>query len=84
MPPVLTLQTALNTYGYRIDLSGEHDKQSRNVVRAFQMHFLPWQVSQEFTAETVAVLYALLEKYYPSELEFLISESKPGDDTGGE
>ena len=84
MPPVLTLQTALNTYGYGIELSGEHDKQSRNVVRAFQMHFLPWQVSQEFTAETVAVLYALLEKYYPSELELLLSESEPADDTGGE
>ena len=84
IPPVLTLQTALNTYGYGIELSGEHDKQSRNVVRAFQMHFLPWQVNQEFTAETVAVLYALLEKYYPSELELLISESKPGDVTGSE
>ncbi len=83
MPPVLTLQTALNTYGYGIELSGEHDKQSRNVVRAFQMHFLPWQVSQEFTAETVAVLYALLEKYYPSELELLLSESRPTDDTIG-
>ena len=81
MPPVLTLQTALNTYGYRIELSGEHDKQSRNVVRAFQQHFLPWLVNKEFTAETVAVLYALLEKYYPSELELLISESKPGDGT---
>jgi len=84
MPPVLTLQTALNTYGYGIELSGEHDKQSRNVVRAFQQHFLPWQVSQEFSAETVAVLYALLEKYYPSELELLLSESEPADDTGGE
>jgi N-acetylmuramoyl-L-alanine amidase len=84
MPPVLTLQTALNTYGYGIELSGKHDKQSRNVVRAFQMHFLPWQVSQEFTAETVAVLYALLEKYYPSELEHLLSESRPTDDTGDE
>jgi len=77
MPPVLMLQTALNSYGYEIDLSGENDKQSKNVVKAFQMHFLPWQVSGEFTAETVAVLYALLEKYYASDLENLISAHNP-------
>ena len=71
MPPVLKLQTALNSYGYNIELSGEHDEQSRNVVRAFQMHFLPWQVSGEFNDETVAVLYALLEKYRPEKLELL-------------
>lgn len=71
MPPVLTLQTALNAYGYKIELSGENDKQSRNVVRAFQMHFLPWQVSGEFTDQTVAILYALLEKYRPEKLELL-------------
>lgn len=71
MPPVLTLQTALNDYGYDIELSGENDKQSRNVVRAFQMHFLPWQVSGEFTDQTVAILYALLEKYRPEKLEQL-------------
>ena len=71
MPQVLTLQTALNFYGYNIELSGEHDEQSRNVVRAFQMHFLPWQVSGEFNDETVAVMYALLEKYRPEKLELL-------------
>jgi N-acetyl-anhydromuramyl-L-alanine amidase AmpD len=73
LPSVLTLQTALHTYGYDIELTGENDKQSQNVVRAFQMHFLPWQVSGEFTVETVAVLYALLEKYYPKKLELLQS-----------
>ncbi len=77
LPPVLTLQAALRTYGYGIDLSGEHDTQSRNVVRAFQMHFLPWQVTGEFNEDTVAVLYALLDKYYSSELELLMS----GDNT---
>lgn len=74
LPPVLTLQTALNTYGYGIELSGEHDEQSRNVVRAFQMHFLPWQVTSEFTVETASTLYALLDKYYASDLEVLLSE----------
>jgi len=73
VPSVLTLQTALHTYGYNIELSGENDKQTRNVARAFQMHFLPWQVSGEFSAETVAILYALLEKYYPEKLDSLLT-----------
>jgi len=73
MPTVLTLQTALHTYGYSIELSGEQDKQSRNVVRAFQMHFLPWQVTGEFSVETAATLYALLDKYYASRLEVLMA-----------
>lgn len=82
IPPVLTLQTALHDYGYGLELSGEHDEQSQNVVRAFQMHFLPWQVSGEFTDETVAVLYALLEKYYPEKLDLLRSEDRQVIDTG--
>jgi N-acetyl-anhydromuramyl-L-alanine amidase AmpD len=82
LPPVLTLQTALHSYGYDIELSGEHDQQSRNVVRAFQMHFLPWQVSSEFNDETVAVLYALLEKYRPEKPELLSSANSAATDTG--
>jgi len=52
--------------------SANQDTRIRVVVQAFQMHFLPWQVTGEFTADTVAVLYALLEKYYPSELGRLL------------
>jgi len=73
MPPVLTLQTALHEYGYAIELSGENDKQSQNVVRAFQMHFRPWLVSNEFDVETAAILYALLEKYRPEKLDGLLA-----------
>lgn len=68
LPPVLTLQTALHEYGYAIELSGENDEQSQNVLRAFQMHFRPWLVNSEFDAETVAILYALLDKYRPEKL----------------
>lgn len=77
MPPVLTLQTALHEYGYEIELSGENDEQSQNVLRAFQMHFRPWLVNSEFDAETVAVLYALLEKYRPEKLERLAPPGAP-------
>ena len=73
MPSVLTLQTALHDYGYDIELSGENDEQSQNVVRAFQMHFVPWLANGEFTDQTVASLYALLEKYYPEKLEALLN-----------
>ncbi|NOR20854.1 MAG: N-acetylmuramoyl-L-alanine amidase [Xanthomonadales bacterium] len=73
-PAVHTLQSALKHYGYGIEISGEHDRQSQNVVRAFQLHFLPWQVSSEFNADTAAVLFALLEKYYPEKLERLLTE----------
>jgi N-acetylmuramoyl-L-alanine amidase len=73
LPSVLTLQTALHEYGYAIELSSEHDQQSRNVVRAFQLHFRPWLVNSEFDAETAAILYALLEKYRPEKLELVES-----------
>lgn len=82
-PSVLTLQSALHEYGYDIELSGEHDQQSRNVVRAFQMHFLPWQVNSEFTDETIAVVYALLEKYRPEKLELLLTTEPSTVITGG-
>ena len=68
MPSLLTLQTALHEYGYGIELSGINDEQSRNVIRAFQLHFLPYRVTGEFDAESAAILYALLEKYHPTRL----------------
>ena len=77
LPPVLTLQTALHEYGYAIELSGENDEQSQNVLRAFQMHFRPWLVNSEFDAETVAILYALLEKYRPEKIEPLLPAGAP-------
>jgi N-acetyl-anhydromuramyl-L-alanine amidase AmpD len=36
---IATLQSNLNAYGYKIDLTGVFDEQTRNVVRAFNMHF---------------------------------------------
>lgn len=79
LPSTLTLQTALHEYGYDIELSGENDEQSQNVIRAFQMHFRPWLVNSEFDAETTAILYALLDKYYPDKLIELSDYSHPVD-----
>ena len=79
MPTVLQMQQALHVYGYPIEQSGELDEQTRNVLRAFQHHFLPQHVSREFTVKTAAVLYALVEKYYADELEALLPGAPPED-----
>ena len=70
--PLINLQKALAAYGYKIELTGENDEQSRNVVRAFQLHFRPWEVTSEMTPESTATLFALLDKYYPEQLEGLL------------
>ncbi|MEM8816006.1 MAG: N-acetylmuramoyl-L-alanine amidase, partial [Pseudomonadota bacterium] len=70
--PLANVQAALNAYGYPIELTGEADAQTKDVLTAFQMHFRPYEVSGEATPITVAILFALIEKYYPSELPALL------------
>ena len=72
-PELRRIQRALNAYGYLIELTGENDVQTRFVVRAFQMHFRPEMTSGQIDNETVASLYALLEKYRPELLEDLLT-----------
>ncbi|MCH7854949.1 MAG: N-acetylmuramoyl-L-alanine amidase [Proteobacteria bacterium] len=72
-PELRRIQRALNAYGYLIELTGENDVQTRFVVRAFQMHFRPEMTSGQIDNETVAILYALLEKYRPELLEDLLT-----------
>lgn len=62
------LQRALGAYGYRIDVTGDSDPQTRFVLRAFQAHFRPLNWSGQADAETAAILFALLEKYRPDAL----------------
>lgn len=82
LPSLPQMQRALHTYGYQIEQTGEYDQQTRNVLRAFQMHFLPWLVTGEVGIETAAVLYALIEKYYPAELAPLLCPSDMADGPG--
>ena len=77
--PIINLQKALAAYGYNIDVTGENDEQTRNVVRAFQLHFQPWQVTREMSRETAAILFALLDKYYPEQLDELLRVDEPLD-----
>ncbi len=68
LPQVEMVQRALRRYGYAIAITGVWDQPSRDVLSAFQRHFVPNRVSGELDIETVAVLWALLEKYFPDSL----------------
>ncbi len=70
--PIINIQKALNSYGYGVELTGELDKQTQNVLRAFQMHFRPMEVNSKPSVNTVATLFALIEKYYPEQLDDLL------------
>ena len=72
MPDVATVQSALSAYGYNIEQTGVLDAQTRFVLRAFQMHFRPSGVTMDIDVETVAALFALLEKYRLNELDEIL------------
>ncbi|MCC5882990.1 MAG: N-acetylmuramoyl-L-alanine amidase [Halomonas sp.] len=71
-PPTLaTLQKALKTWGYPQQETGELDRETRAVLRAFQMRFRPADYRGNPDTESAAILWALLEKYRPHEMERL-------------
>lgn len=55
----------LNRYGYDISIAST-DSGYRNLIRAFQLHFRPSRYDGALDAETAAVLYALVDKYFPT------------------
>ncbi|OLO07946.1 hypothetical protein BTW08_10015 [Salinicola sp. MH3R3-1] len=67
-PTIRQIQQALNAYGYAIDITGELDGRTRNVLRAFQMHFRPASYSGQPDVDTAATLWALLARYRPQAL----------------
>ncbi len=71
--PLVNIQKALGVYGYKIEPTGVLDEQTRNVLRAFQLHFRPSQVTSQPTLETTAILFALIEKYRPRKLDELLT-----------
>ncbi|WP_245392672.1 N-acetylmuramoyl-L-alanine amidase [Salinicola halimionae] len=62
------IQQALSAYGYAIDVSGELDNRTRDVLRAFQMHFRPANYAGQPDDDTAATLWALLARYRPQAL----------------
>ena len=75
LPPIDVVQRALQKYGYQIEATGLNDRQTQMVVRAFQMHFRPMLVTGKIDAGSAAVLFALLEKYWPERLQELLSHT---------
>jgi len=65
LPSLGLVQKALRVYGYDIVLTGQMDQQTINTLAAFQMHFVPWQVTGESNSQTAAAVFALVEKYFP-------------------
>ncbi|WP_241967580.1 penicillin binding protein PBP4B [Pseudidiomarina insulisalsae] len=65
------LQAALRAYGYGVIETGVYDEQTRSALSAFQMHFLPWKVDGKNDSQTSAAVFALLERYFPDQLELL-------------
>ncbi|MGL4600163.1 MAG: N-acetylmuramoyl-L-alanine amidase [Plesiomonas sp.] len=57
------LQSALSLWGYQVEITGNLDKQTQNVISSFQMHFRPKIYDGVPDAETESILKALLEKY---------------------
>jgi N-acetylmuramoyl-L-alanine amidase len=60
-PPVRAMQAMLALYGYGVEITGVYDRQTRQVVAAFQRHFRPEQVDGEADASTAATLKALID-----------------------
>jgi N-acetylmuramoyl-L-alanine amidase len=58
---IAALQKSLNDYGYEIDVNGEYDSVTRDVVTAFQRHFRPERVDgicDPSTRSTLQELFA--------------------------
>ena len=59
----LEVQTQLEKFGYKVNKTGQYDKQTTNVIRAFQFHFRPSNYDGMMDSETYAILQALNLKY---------------------
>lgn len=71
--PLINVQKALGAYGYKIEPTGILDEQTRAVIRAFQLHFRPSEITGEPSLETTAIIFAMVEKYRPNQLDALLA-----------
>ena len=72
LPKLIIIQRALKILGYPIEDSGLYDEQTRFAFRAMQMHYRPSNYTGNIDLETVAILFALIEKYrFPGIKELL-------------
>ena len=78
LPSLSEIQCALNHYGYKIETTSS-EKDSFYVIRAFQYHFRPAKANGELDIETIAILWALLDKYFPKALDGNLKVICPSD-----
>jgi N-acetylmuramoyl-L-alanine amidase len=57
---VADMQTRFSAFGYGIQVSGQFDRQTETIVRAFHLHFCPGQNGSVFNAVSDAVLGRIL------------------------
>lgn len=65
LPAKLDVLTKLSRYGYDIS-NTDSDSGYKNLIRAFQLHFRQKKYDGLLDVETAAILYALVEKYFPA------------------
>lgn len=58
-----SVQKDLAKYGYEISISGKWDNNTKNILKAFQMHFRPKNYDGILDKETWAILKSLIKKY---------------------
>ena len=63
LPKISQIQSQLKNYGYAINITDNYDKQTKDCIRAFQIHFRPEKYDGIIDIETIAILSALIEKY---------------------
>lgn len=80
-PSVGLFQVAMRIYGYDVHESGILDDDTIDVISAFQMHFLPWQVNGKLDNATAATLFALVTKYMPERMPDVLDRYKKEQDT---
>lgn len=64
LPSKVEVLNKLGQYGYATS-NAESEGGYVDVLRAFQLHFRPEKYDGVLDVETVAILYALVEKYFP-------------------
>ena len=62
-PTIREVKQAFRDYGYQMNTTDVWDKESRNVIYAFQLHFRPLKPTGIMDIETYAILKALNKKY---------------------
>ena len=60
---VTAYQNEFKKFGYAIQITGVYDKQTANVIKAFQLHFRQENFNGALDIETYSILKALSKKY---------------------